>query len=233
MLLPFAPQLYANYRAFGRVQPLLVQSLYRDQTHWGMAGLKFGAALWPGGGPQLLYENPLYRSEANPRIFLRERPLAYAATLGLHLFAMFDHDFVLTYSIVPRPWYRWPVSIVNYAFLFLCLAGIVLFLRRGRSLKEPEGFAGFGLLFASAASVSIYLPTLVESRFSAPAELLLTPFLVLAVAQAREVAARGNRRGLIALAVAGALFVGSCARLSSWMAAQAPRLAAPTAQSPA
>jgi hypothetical protein len=233
LLLPFAPQLYANYRAFGRVQPLLVQSLYRDQTHWGMSGLKYGAALWPGGGPQLLYGNPLYRSEPDPSAFLRERPLAYAATLGLHLFAMFDHDFVLTYPIVPGPWYRWPLSVVNYAFLFLCLAGIVLFVRRHPSPREPEGFAGFGLLFASAASVSVYLPTLVESRFSAPAELLLTPFFVLAVAQIRAVAARGDRRLLIAVAVAGALFVGSCARLSAWMAVQAPRLAARTVQSPA
>ncbi|MEP6994181.1 MAG: hypothetical protein ABI968_06625 [Acidobacteriota bacterium] len=230
LLLPVTPQLYSNFRAFGKLQPLVVESLYRDQAHWGMSGLKYGAALWPGGGPQLLYRNPLYRSEPSPRAFLRERPLAYAATTGLHLFAMFDHDLLLTYSVSAHPWYRWPLSIIDYAFLFLCLAGIVVFLRRRFSLSEPLGFAGFGLLFASAASVSVYLPTLVESRFSAPAELLLTPFGVLALARIREIAARGDRRLLIAGAVAGALFVGSCGRLSGWIAAQAPRLAVPQAQ---
>jgi hypothetical protein len=225
VVLPFLPQLTVNYRVFGKVQPLIAQSLYWYQERWGLAGLKYGTLVRSGEHPELLYKNPLYRGEPRPSVFLRERPVAYAATLALHLFAMFDHDFVMTYPTVRHPWHRWPLSIVNYVFLFLCLAGIALFFRDGRSgLHDSERFAGFALLFATAASLALYLPILVESRFSAPAELLLTPFLVGAVMRVAELSARRDTKRLVAWALAGALFVGSCALLSAWVAAQAPQL---------
>jgi len=231
-VLPFVPQMAVNANAFGKPRPLIVESLYAKQVGWGMSGLKYGGLVIPGEPPQLEYRNPLYRGEASPAEFATRRPAAYLATLGLHVFAMFDHDFLFTYPVATRSWYRWPVSILNYAFLFLVLAGVAVFLRSARGMPRVDpgarrmrrdAFAGFALLLTAAASVALYVPTLVESRFAAPAEILLTPFLVVAL----EAARRPRTRTTAAAAVAGVLFVAGAAALSAWIAAQAPRLAAP------
>lgn len=199
-LSPLAPQLLSNLRVYDRPSPLIVSSLYRAQTRWGMGNLKYGALLLPGEPPQLYYRNPFYRFEATPSDFLRVRPRAYLSTLGLHLFAMLDHDFVLTYPIEPHPWYRWPLSVINYVFLFLCMVGIIVFFREAARTdwRDHHRFSGLALLWAAACSLIFYLPTLVESRFSAPVELLLTPFLAQAIVKGRELQARHRWTSLAA-----------------------------------
>jgi hypothetical protein len=227
-LLPFVPQIAVNAKAFGRPRPLIVESLYAKQTAWGAAGLKYGGLLLPGEPPELHYDNPLYRGEAGASDFGRRRPAAYAATLALHVFAMFDHDFLFTYPTVAHPWYRWPVSLLNYAFLFLVLAGVAVFLasaRRTARERPAEAFAGLALILAAGASVALYVPTLVESRFAATAEFLLTPFLVVALETAGRWLAGRRWTALAAAGLAAVLFLAGAARLSSWIAAQAPRLA--------
>jgi hypothetical protein len=232
IVLPFLPQLIVNASAFGRLQPLIVESLYAKQIGWGMSGLKYGALVVHGEPPQVHYDNPFYRSETTVADFARRRPAAYFATLGLHLFAMFDHDFLLTYSTEAHPSYRWPLSVLNYAFLFLVLAGIATFCREARNAeprRAAEIFAGFALLVAAVSSVALYIPTLVESRFAAPAEILLTPFLAVAVERFRRLRETRRWRTLAAAGVMAALFVAGSARLSAWIAAQSPRLAATAA----
>jgi hypothetical protein len=228
-LLPFAPQVYTNLRVFGKFQPLIVRSLYRDQTRWGMGAIKYGTLVRPPEEPYLVYRNPFYHWEPTAPFFLRTRPAAYLATLALHLFAMFDNDFLFTYVTDLHPAYRWPLSILGYVLLFLCLAGVAAFgkaLRR-EGWRSPPGFAGLGLIAAAAASVVLYVPTLVESRFAAPALLLLSPFAARAIEEIGELRARGRTRVFAAWILAGILFVGGCARLSAWVSAQAPLLAAP------
>jgi hypothetical protein len=225
-VLPFLPQLIVNYRSYGRFEPLLASGLYRQQASWGMAYLKYRTLVRPGDPPQLVSANPLYHSEGTPRDFLRRRPAAYLATLGVHLFAMLDHDLPFTYVTDPRPWYRWPLSVLNYGFLFLSLGGIVLVLGRYRrvGVRDTEPFAVFALLFASAAYAAVYLPTAVESRFSLSLDLLLTPFFVAALLEARDLWRKRRQMPLAVMSAAGVLFVALCAILSSWIAAQAPRL---------
>lgn len=225
IVLPFLPQVAANYRASGRIQPLVLHSIYGDLAGWGIGAVKYGTLVIPGEQPQIVYRNPLYRNEPSPRAFLRARPLAYAATVALHLFAMVDQDFLFTYIQDRHPWYRWPLSVLNYTFLFLCLAGIARFLwsRPAAGLRDPETFAGFAFLLASSASIVLYLPTLVESRFSAPVYLLLTPFFVQAIFSL-QLSVAGDRRRLVAWTFACAVFVVACVRLSAFITAQAPVL---------
>ena len=54
-------------------------------------------AVIPGQPPEITYSNPRYRGDPSPGAFLRRDPIGYVATLGVHLFAMFDPDFLFTY----------------------------------------------------------------------------------------------------------------------------------------
>jgi Alg9-like mannosyltransferase family len=220
VLLALAPQLYNNVRAYEKWSPLLVDRLYAAQSGWGTAILKYGTLVIPGQEPQLVYGNPL-RPEGvtNPREFLRTRPLGYLATLGLHGFALVDQDLPFTYVTNPRPWYRWPLSLANYAFLFLALAGLGLILARER--RTPAGLYGIGAALFGLALVAIYLPVAVENRFSLPLYPILTPAAVHAV---RWLSARRSGT-ILAVAIVGGGFMAACVQLSIFLTKQAPFLA--------
>ena len=130
--LPFLPQIAVNARAFGKPHPLITESLYSRQVGWGMSGLKYGGIVIPGEGARAALRQSPLSGEASPVEFAQRRPGAYLATLGLHLFAMFDHDFLFTYPTALRSWYRWPVSVLNYVFLVLVAAGVGVFVLRAR-----------------------------------------------------------------------------------------------------
>ena len=222
-LLPFVPQIVINSRAFGKPEPLIVARLYRDQTLWGTANLKYATSVIPDQPPEIGYANPLYRGDPSAGEFLRRNPVGYLATLGVHLFAMFDHDFLFTYVTDLHPWYRWPLSAMNLAFLVLAGWGIVLALRPPSS-REAR-FATIAILFTSLVYVGIHLPIAVESRFSIPIDLFLTPFFTAALLRIGELWRSGSRRAIVRIAVATLVCVGLGLVLSGWIAAQAPRLA--------
>ncbi len=220
--LALAPQLYGNVSAYDVWTPLLPERLYREQVGWGMSILKYGTLVLPGRAPELVYENPFYpRGASSPGEFLKLRPLGYAATLGLHAFALVDQDLPFSYVNKPRLWYRWPLSLWNYAFLFFAGLSVTRALAR-----RPSGRSAAKIYFVAAALTStcyaaIYLPVAVESRFSTPLYLVLAPA---AVAGALWLAER--RPGtVLGIGIAGCAFVAICVRLSLWLAAQAPVLA--------
>jgi hypothetical protein len=221
-LLPFVPQIVINSRAFGKPEPLIVARLYRDQTLWGTANLKYATSVIPDQPPEIGYANPLYRGDPSAGEFLRRNPVGYLATLGVHLFAMFDQDFLFTYVTDLHPWYRWPLSAMNLAFLVLAGWGIVLALRPPSS-REAR-FATIAILFTSLVYVGIHLPIAVESRFSIPIDLFLTPFFTVALLRIGELWRSGSRRAIVRIAVATLVCVGLGLVLSGWIAAQAPRL---------
>lgn len=222
-LLPFVPQLVINLRAYGKAKPLIVASLYRDQTIWGMANLKYATNVIPDQPPEIVYSNPLYRGDPSPGQFLRRNPVGYLATLGVHLFAMFDHDFLFTYVTDLHPWYRWPLSAMNLAFLVLAGWGIVLALRPS-SFREARSATAV-ILVASLLYVGIHLPIAVESRFSVPIDLLMTPFFAIALLRIGDLWRSGSRRAIVRIAVATLVSAGLGLVLSGWIAAQAPSLA--------
>ncbi len=222
-LLPFVPQLVINLRAYGNPDPLIVADLYRDQTHWGMANLKYATSVLPGQPPEIVYSNPLYRGDPSPGEFLRRSPVEYLVTLGVHLFAMLDHDFLFTYVTDLHPWYRWPLSAMNLVFLVLAGWGIVLALRTSPS--RDARFATAAILFTSLLYLGIHLPIAVESRFSVPIDLLMTPFFAIALLRIGDLWRSGRRRAIVRIAVATLVPAGLGLLLSGWIAAQAPRLA--------
>jgi hypothetical protein len=216
-----APQLHGNVKGYDAWTPLLVDRLYARQVEWGTAVLKYGTLVMPGREPQIVYGNPL-RPEGvdTPREFFRQRPLGYVKTLAAHGFAMFDQDLPFTYVTDPRPGYRWPLSLANYAFLFLAGLGLARILTRDR--ESPAGLYGAGAALFSAALVAVYLPVAVENRFSLPLYPILTPAAVYA---AYWTASRRSGT-IVAVAIAGGGFVAACVQVSIWLTKQAPALSA-------
>lgn len=218
--LTVVPQLYGNWKAYGEWSPLPANHLYREQVRWGTGILKYGTLVVPGQAPTLVYANPL-RPEGvdSPREFLRQRPLGYLRSLGAHGFAMIDQDLPFTYIQDPRPPYRWPLSLANYAFFYLAGLGLVGLLFEGR--KTPSRLYAAGATLLGLACFAVYLPVAVENRFSLPLYVVLAPAAVFAVAWAAS-----RRSGtIVALVIAGGGFVGACVQLSLWLTKQAPYLA--------
>ena len=139
--IPFLPQLANNYRTFHKIQPLIVGDLTKEQFALGARFLKYGTVVIGNERPELCYDNPFRRPDiSKPAEFLRKRPLGYALTLLLHGFALLDQDFPFPYIRDLHPWYRWPLSVLNYLFLAGVMYGVLIairrYARRGRVDKE-------------------------------------------------------------------------------------------------
>ena len=210
----FLPQVAINHALYGTYSPFIQKNLYSLQTSWGMAGLKYGTLVMPGRSPLLVYVNPWYAGDASPSAFLARDPIGYAATLLLHGFAMLDRDLPFTYVTDFDPWYRWPLSILNFGLLYLALAGFVLAWARWRRQERRLDEAGFVALSAAGvagAYVLLHLPVEVESRFGLPLLALATPLIVAGWQAARE--PRAAR--LVALLAIPA--IGAALLLSGWV----------------
>jgi hypothetical protein len=228
LALPFVPQMVFNYRAYGQAKPLLVMDLYSSNTVVGVQVAKYGTLNIAGVPSRLHYFNP-FKPDAELSVgeFMRQEPLNFAATLALHGFALFDHDFPFVYISDVNPWYRWPLSIPNYLFLLGGFAGLLVGLRwpPGADDARRERSRVTLLLLGAAigAMVVIYLPSAVESRFSLPMYPLLAAPFVLAVTTLATVSMR--RPAILALAVVGAVaWVASMMTTSLWLDRQAPLL---------
>lgn len=228
-VLPFLPQLWSNYRAFGVISPLIVRSLYAEQLGWGLLYAKYATLIVPGFPNPLFYDNP-FLPDGNLTVdaVLRERPGAYVATLALHAFALVDHDFPFVYIRDVDPWYRWPLSVINYLFLLGAAVGVVLGLRgapgQTGEARRRQRFVWLALCAPALAVVAVYLPTAVESRFSLPLYPLLTAPCVLAATRAAGAVPKA-RPTRVALGVAAvAAWVGAAAALSVWIQGQAELL---------
>jgi 4-amino-4-deoxy-L-arabinose transferase-like glycosyltransferase len=219
LALALAPQLHSNVQAYDAWNPLLVDRLYASQVNWGTAILKYGTIVAEGVEPQLLYRNPFSPPGVwRPREFLARSPAGYLKTLALHGFALVDQDPAFTYIQTARPWFRWPLSLLNYAFLFLALFGLATGFFDRREAAPRLYFAGAWLV--SLAYVAVYLPVAVENRFSTPLYLVLAPAVVAAV----DWLSRRRSGTVVAVAIAGGGFVAVCVQLSLWLSRQAPAL---------
>ncbi|HEY3202252.1 MAG TPA: hypothetical protein VGL03_01205, partial [Thermoanaerobaculia bacterium] len=215
---PFIPQLVINYRLSGRLNPLIMRSLYRTQTIWGMGWLKYGTVVIPDHSPFLVYVNTLSGTDPDPWSYLRHHPLRYLATLGLHAFAMLDYDLPFTYVTDLHPWYRWPLSLVNYGLLYLALAGCFLGIARviRRRRIDEVGFALLSTVLVAASSVLVYAPVAVENRFGLTVEALMTPLIVMSLLRLSR--ANETRQGTRALMILGApIYVLASVVLSAWI----------------
>ena len=137
----------------------------------------------------------------------------------MHGFALFDQDLPFTYVTNTRPWHRWPLSLANYAFLYLAALGVAAGLLR-RNAPEQERVYFSAALLVSLACAAIYLPVAVENRFSLPVYLVLSPAAVFAGAWLSS-----RRSGTaVTLLIGGGGFIAICVQLSRWLSSQAPAL---------
>jgi hypothetical protein len=228
LVLPFVPQMVFNYRAYGEPRPLLMLDLYSSNTVVGVQVAKYGTLNIAGVPSRLHYFNPFRPAEElTTGEFMRQDPVRFGATLALHAFALFDHDFPFAYISDVNPWYRWPLAIPNYLFLLGGVAGLLIGLRwpLGSGAAEREcARVTIGLLgAATGALVVIYLPSAVESRFSLPMYPLLAAPFVLAV-ERTGVTSRRRPLVLALVTLGAAVWVGGMATTSLWLEKQAPLL---------
>lgn len=244
--LPFGPQAWSNERAFGVAHPLIVRSLYGDQLLWGLTYSKYATLAIPGVPSTLFYDNPFRPPPGlTMQEVLWEHPGSYLATLSVHAFALVDQDLPFTFVRDVDPWYRWPLSVLNYLFLLGAFVGVAIGLRgtahRPGELLRRQRFTVLACGLAALAVVAVYLPTAVESRFSLPLYLLLAPPFALAAVRVYDtVPTAGAWRVSLGVLVV-AVWVGLAAAASTWVQDQAPLLVAlrggsvetPAAASPA
>jgi hypothetical protein len=218
LVLPLIPQLLLNWKVFGKINPLIVHSLYRLQTQWGMGALKYGTVVIPGHSPFLVYTNPLYRGDPTPVSFFQHHPLDYAATLVLHVFAMLDFDYPFTFITSLRVGYRWPLAVVNFALLLLALAGAALAVVRlfRRRRIDEAAFTQWSTILVGGAYLALYAPVEVENRFGLTPEALMTPLIVAVLVWFfRESAGRSWARAALAASLPAG--VAAAILLSAWI----------------
>jgi hypothetical protein len=227
---PFLPQMWSNARHYEVASPLIVRSLYRDQLVWGLQYAKYGTLVIPGLPNTLFYVNPFRPTgDVNEigRVIIAE-PGAYLATLAVHAFGMLDQDYPLTYIRDVDPWYRWPLSVLNYLFFLGALVGVLVSVRRAvgacSEAERRQHVVVVALSVTALAVVAIYLPTAVESRFSLPLYLLFAAPCVLAARRAPELVATGHPLTLSLGVLLVVAWVGGAAAASVWLQSQAPML---------
>lgn len=226
LILPLMPQLVNNYRAFGKIQPLIVRNLYQEQLGWGMDYIKYVSIVRPGDARGITYNNPFRTDAITFTEFLLEHPLEFFLTHAIHLFALFDYDLAFPYIVDIRPWYRLPLAIINFTYLFGGLVGIGawLYQRIRRAPFTRYDLALAGMLFGCLTYLPAYVLVAVEPRFSLPIYLLISPFVLYVLdiiwrwTQARQW--KNIRVGVFAWG----LFLIGMLSLSSWLQTQAPEL---------
>jgi hypothetical protein len=223
--IPMVPQVLVNLTLYGQPSPFTTRSLYREQIAWGMANLKYATFAPPGfdGEPHLFYRSPFVAGQPSPGSYLVTRPHLLVGTFALHGFGLLDQDYPFVYIPTLDPWYRWPLSIVNYLLLWTMAVGLVLgFWCWWRS--PDTRFAWSVLAGLGTSYLLLYLPTAVECRFGVPLFVLMAPAAALALVTVRDAIRAQRWRQVVGFGVGAALTVAGCAMLSVWMLAQAPNI---------
>ena len=223
--IPIVPQVLVNLTLYGEPSPFTPRSLYREQIAWGMANLKYATFTPRGfdGEPNLFYRNPFVAGQPSPGAYMLTRPHLLVATLALHGFGLLDQDYPFVYIPTLDPWYRWPVSIVNYLLLWTMAVGLVLGWRRWWRSSDT-GLAWSALAGLGTSYLLLYLPTAVECRFGVPLFVLMAPAAAMALVTFRDAIRARRWRHVVGFGVGAALTVAGCAMLSVWMQAQAPNI---------
>jgi hypothetical protein len=221
--LPFFPQVVNNYRTYGKFQPLVVRSLYYDQLNWGIQYLRLSSVTLPDEKHGVGYVNPFW----SPRMatitdFFRERPLEFITTQGIHLFALFQQDYVYPYITVLKVWYTLPIAVANGLFLFGSLSGIAVWIIKGtwRKTFRQLDLALAGMLLSSVAYVSVYALGGVDSRYSLPVYWLLAPFFVYGFGWVRDAVSGHHCDRVAYLSMGLVAFWGTGWAFSCWLQSQ-------------
>ncbi len=227
LTIPFVPQVFLNAYHFGVFYPLVTGGRpYAVDTAWGVQNLKYAGVVVGDTASRLVYVNPLVPPGVVESLdFRRASPLGYLATLALHLFALVDVDFPFVYVRDLDPWYRWPLSFLNYAYLCLGAIGAWGGLRYVRDRKtQRHALAILAGVFAAIAYTAAFLPVVAESRYGAPVFMLLAPAAATGLPAVWQRVRERRWSRLLRYAVVFTIVIGSFGALSAWMQDQAPVL---------
>ncbi len=147
-------------------------------------------------------------------------------TCLLHAFALFDQDLPFAFIADLHPWYRWPSSILSFAFLGICLFGVLCALQAYRQQRrlEPPTFLALSALIMTACYLVLMLPTETEARYALPLYVLLSPLGVLGLLRVRQTLLARRYWLASGLMASFGFFLAACVCLSTWIESQAPRL---------
>jgi hypothetical protein len=225
-VLPILPQPIANYQLRGQFIEPRQQGLYAEQLAWGTQYLKYVTlAVEPPEipekrvSPRAIYQNPSQPSQPAWLTFVREQPAWALSVVALHLFALADQDFLFTYVRDISPWYRWPLSTVNYVLLVLAAVGGPLLLADAWKCRRLM-LAVTAPMVVLLAYMSVYALTAVEARFGLPIFLLLAPAMARGMLALPDLARRWRVGVPLAIAAIAAVLV--CGSVSAWMQEQSP-----------
>jgi hypothetical protein len=219
-IVPFVPQLVANYLAFGIVTPFLAESGYVGDLDFGARILKYVTAVIPDQPVQWVYTNPfLPQGVVTVGDFLRSNAPGYLGTLGLHAFALLDQDVPFVFVTEFQPWYRWPLSVLNYLFIGAAGVGFVLAVRHELRVRarDPRTFALVSLFVAGLACLALYIPPHIESRYSLPVYTVWALTSVHGSAWCWNVVRSRRWRPMGVLLGSTAAFLSACIVLSAWL----------------
>jgi hypothetical protein len=224
VVIPFIPETVSNYRAYEKINPLFVYPLYNDSLSYGLTYLKNGGVVIPGETRGVQYKNPLVPANvSSPLEFLQKAPVGFLMTAGIHVFAMFDYDFAFPFVFDEHPWYRWPISFLNYAFLFVAVGGMLIWIRQWLKKRQldPHSLVYAGFLMGAVFYIPLYVLPAVESRHSLPEYFLFAPFFVFGLEQVRKLWIGRRWKPLGFFGIGLSIFLAVSALLSTWIQAQA------------
>jgi len=230
LAVPFGPQVWSNYHAYGVPHPLIVGSIYTDMMVVGLHSAKTGSIAIPGVDNALRYDNP-FRPPAGltgQRAFV-EHPGLFVGTMAMHAVALLDQDYAFSYFRDVDPWYRWPFWTLSHLYVCMAPAGFIVGMRQvvgHRDTVLRRRFTLATLAIAALASIAVYVPSEVQGRYVLPIyPLLAAPCVLVVLAVRGALTTAGPVRTAIGV-LAVVIWLAGAAGLSIWLQAQAPLLVA-------
>jgi len=223
---PLLPQVRNNVVFFDVLSPLPAGDLRKLQHAYGVQMLKYATACIPGQAPEVPYLNPLADQDAatEPSLgWYAVHPLAGLATAALHIFNVLDQDLPLPYNTTLTPWYYPAVSIANLAVVAVGSLGLGVAVRRMRGRPGRRRLLLWAVVMALACHLGLHSTVAVETRFGAPALMILYPFAALTSGYALRIRRRRSSIALLATVIA---LVAAGTALSGWVRDQAPAIRA-------
>jgi hypothetical protein len=175
--------------------------------------------------PGIFYANPFYNNEplsaGNPFQWYRDHPLKGVATLGLHVFNIFDQDLPFPYNTTLAPWYYPYVTAANWAMLVLAFAGAGFAIRQ-TPRGTPERFGMLAVTALVVVQLALHAPFHVEAGYGLPSLLVLYPAAALTIAHlaTRRVRLSGPILAAVCIAVL------SASSVSAWVRSHSPEIRA-------
>lgn len=197
------PQVKTNEKYYNSTSFLPVDDIPHNQFNLGIQVIKYATFVSKiQGGKPIYYMNPFYISEKDKnqileknekpsieivsipsRLLLRwylENPLAGIATIGLHIFNVFDFDYYYPYIYNQKISYRFLLFLYSHTIVFWFIIGVIFLISFLKKEEKPilnsKLFLYIILLFVLiGGAISIHSFSAVDNRFALQSIALMLP----------------------------------------------------------